>query len=95
MQPWVASRIFLIRRPVCTALSKVERGRVQDLEDVLALLHAGRLEWSRLAACSRNVLPRMGTESLRQGPGEFAQNFRTLEAMWRERRQSNESGRPC
>lgn len=68
-----------------TALSKVARGRVQDVEDVLALLSAGRLEWDKLDACFRDVLPRMGAESLRQDPVEFAQTFRALEAMWRER----------
>src|SRR3990172_200834 len=31
-----------------TALSKIERGRVQDIEDVLALLRAGRIEWDKL-----------------------------------------------
>ena len=44
-----------------TALSKVARGRVQDVEDVLALLSAGRLAWDKLNACFRDVLPRMGS----------------------------------
>ncbi len=73
-----------------TALSKIERGRVQDVEDVLALLHAGRLEWSKLDECFHDVLPRMGTASLRQDPVEFAQNFHVLERMWRERQPRRE-----
>jgi hypothetical protein len=65
-------------------LSKIERGRVQDIEDVLTLLHAGRIAWATLETCFQDILPRMGVESLRQDPIEFAQNFHVLEAMWRE-----------
>ena len=67
-----------------TALSKIERGRVQDIEDVLALLRAGRIAWDALETCFQDILPRMGIESLRQDPIEFTQNFHVLEAMWRE-----------
>lgn len=66
-----------------TALSKIERGRVQDIEDVLALLRAGRIEWGKLKEFFDEILPRMGKESLRQDPVEFRQNFEALEAMWR------------
>ena len=66
-----------------TALGKIERGRAQDLEDVMALLRAGRLDWARLQGFFEEILPRMGTQSLRQDPVEFEQNFRALEAMWR------------
>jgi hypothetical protein len=67
------------------ALSKIERGRVQDVEDVLALLQADHLDWPKLAACLQDVFPRMGSASLRQDPLEFTQNFRALEQLWRER----------
>ena len=66
-----------------TALSKIERGRVQDIEDVLALLRAGRIKWDKLKEFFDEILPRMGKESLRQDPVEFGQNFEALEAMWR------------
>lgn len=64
-----------------TALSKIERGRTQDLEDVLALLRAGRIEWKQLAEDFEAILPRMGKLSLKQDPVEFEQNFRALEGM--------------
>jgi hypothetical protein len=65
-----------------TALSKIERGREQDLVDVLALLRVGRIEWTTLVDLFKEILPRMGKESLKQDPIEFEQNFRALEAMW-------------
>lgn len=65
------------------ALSKIERGRTQDMHDVLGLLGAGRLQWEMLQSCFEDVLPRMGVESLRQDPIEFEQNFRAIESLWR------------
>jgi len=65
-----------------TALSKIERGRMQDFDDVLALLRAGRLEWNALVDCFKEILPQMGKHSLKQNPARFEQNFRTLEALW-------------
>jgi hypothetical protein len=69
--------------PYSTALSKIERGREQDLADVLSLLRAGRLDWNRLVGYFQEILPRMGVHSLKQDPIEFEQNFRALEALWR------------
>ena len=66
-------------------LSKIERGRVQDMEDVLTLLQAGQIEWTQLRNCFEDILPRFGQESLRQDPIEFQDNFRALETLWRER----------
>lgn len=71
-----------------TALSKIERGRVQDLEDVLTLLHARRMDWDKLKACFAEVLPQFGRASLRQDPVEFEKNFRALEGLWLEGRVS-------
>ena len=65
-----------------TALSKIERGRTQDLEDVLALLAAGKIEWSQLVEYFEEILPKTGEFSLKQDPVEFEQNFRALEGMW-------------
>ena len=69
-----------------TALSKIERGRTQDNEDVLALLSRGKIEWERLAGFFQEILPRFGRESLRQDPVEFRRNFEALEELWRARR---------
>ena len=71
--------------------AKVDRGREQDFEDVLTLLQAGRLEWDKLASHFTEILPRMGTQSLKQDPAEFEQNFRALEAKWRL---ASETSRP-
>jgi hypothetical protein len=63
------------------ALSKIERGRRQDLEDAVALLQHERIEWRRLESMFHEILPLMG-KSLRQKPGEFALNFQALAALW-------------
>jgi len=65
-----------------TALSKIERGREQDFEDVLALLRAEKIAWKNLAEYFQEILPKMGSQSLKQDPVEFAQNFQNLEALW-------------
>jgi hypothetical protein len=65
-----------------TALSKVERGRQQDLADVVAILQNSRIEWDKLAGMYREILPRMGQASLKQDPQEFALNFAELETLW-------------
>ena len=67
-----------------TALSKIERGRSQDLADVLLLLQARRIDWEQLENFFQEILPRVGTHSLKQDPVEFEKNFRALEGMWRE-----------
>ncbi len=69
--------------PYSTALSKVERGRTQDFEDVIALLRAGKIEWERLEASMREILPLMGRKSLRQDPRAFELNFEALDRLRR------------
>lgn len=66
-----------------TALSKVERGRRQDLTDVILLLQHRRVAWDRLEAMFDEILPQMGVASLRQDPDEFAANFQALSGLWR------------
>jgi hypothetical protein len=66
-----------------TALSKIERGRVQDLRDVVLLLQDRRIKWQDLERYFHEILPKMGLKSLRQDPAEFEKNFRALEALWR------------
>jgi hypothetical protein len=65
-----------------TALGKVERGRRQDIADVVALLDNVRIEWSRLESMYHEILPLMGKLSLKQKPQDFALNFAALEALW-------------
>jgi len=67
-----------------TALSKIERGRSQDLADVILLLQAQRINWERLEDFFQEILPRVGTQSLKQDPVEFEKNFRALEGMRRK-----------
>jgi hypothetical protein len=64
------------------ALGKVERGRQQDLMDVIAMLRHGRIGWDRLDGMFHEILPLMGQHSLRQKPSEFALNFGALDALW-------------
>ena len=64
------------------ALSKIERGRQQDLADVVTMLQHGRIEWDRLASMFQEILPLMGKKSLRQKPADFALNFGALKALW-------------
>ena len=63
------------------ALSKIERGRTQDLEDVLKLLQVGKIDWNRLKGYFEEILPQMGQHSLRQDAREFEANFQALEAL--------------
>ena len=65
-----------------TALSKIERARTQDIEDVLALLRSNKIEWKKLAEYFQEILPKMGHQSLKQDPVEFEENFRALENLW-------------
>jgi hypothetical protein len=71
------------------ALSKIERGREQDFEDVITLLRAGRIEWDRLVGYFQEILPQMGKLSLRQDPAEFEQKFHALEALWQAQSRSH------
>jgi hypothetical protein len=66
-----------------TALSKIERGRRQDILDVILLLRAQRLEWRELDRQFLEILPQMELKSLRQDSAEFEKNFRALESQWR------------
>ncbi len=67
-----------------TALSKIERGTENDFADVLSLLESGRLEITRLVQCFHEILPRFGTDSLKQDPNEFLRKFAILIEMWRD-----------
>lgn len=64
-----------------TALSKIERGREGDFQDVLALLRSGQIEMAMLRQAFDNIMPRVERESLKRNPERFRRNFAALEAM--------------
>ena len=64
-----------------TSLSKIERGREGDYQDVLALLGAGQIELKELQEAFANILPRVEAESLKRNPDRFKRNFAALERM--------------
>jgi hypothetical protein len=64
-----------------TALSKIERGREGDYQDVLALLSSGQIDLDELRAAFENILPLMERESLKRNPERFKRQFHALEAM--------------
>lgn len=64
-----------------TALSKIERGREGDYQDVLAMLRGGQIELEPLRHAFANILPRLEAESLKRNPERFKRNFAALEAM--------------
>lgn len=64
-----------------TALSKIERGREGDFQDVLALLGSGQIDLPELRLAFENILPRLERESLKRNPDRFRRNFAALETM--------------
>ena len=66
------------------ALSKTSRGREQDYQDVLALLRRQRVEWQKLKVYFQEILPQIGSKSLKQDPFQFELNFKALESKWRQ-----------
>ncbi len=67
-----------------TALSKIERGREGDFQDVLALLRSDQINLDELRAGFANILPRVEAESLKRNPERFKRNFGALEKMLEE-----------
>jgi hypothetical protein len=67
-----------------TALSKIERGREGDFQDVLTLLGSHQIELTQLRDAFANILPRIELESLKRNPERFRRNFGELERMYAE-----------
>ena len=67
-----------------TALSKIERGREGDYQDVLSLLRSGQIKFEELRAAFDNIMPRVEAESLKRNPERFQRNFDALEQMVRD-----------
>ncbi|MCL4504449.1 MAG: DUF6036 family nucleotidyltransferase [Chloroflexi bacterium] len=63
-----------------TALSKIERGREGDYEDVLAMLRTEQINFDELSRAFQNILPRLERESLKRDPEKFKRNFAALQA---------------
>ena len=64
-----------------TALSKIERGREGDFQDVLSMLRGGQIALNELRAAFENILPRIERESLKRDPERIKRNFALLEKM--------------
>jgi hypothetical protein len=64
-----------------TALSKIERGREGDYQDVLALLGSGQIDLGELRGAFENIMPRIERESLKRNPERFRSHFAALERM--------------
>lgn len=62
------------------SLGKLDRGQEKDFEDVEGLLDSGRIEFDHLRRYYEEVLPRCGSESLRQDPDRLRRHFEALEA---------------
>lgn len=71
--------------PVSTALSKIERGASRDIDDVLALLDAGRLGLEELKRAFVEIVPRMEKESLRIDEEDFQRKFAAFLQLVAER----------
>jgi hypothetical protein len=67
-----------------TALSKIERGREGDYQDVLTMLRAGQIDIGELKQAFDNILPRLERESLKRNPDRFRRNFALVEKMLRD-----------
>jgi hypothetical protein len=67
-----------------TALSKIERGREGDYQDVLALLRSGQIDMGELRQAFDNIMPRVERESLKRNPDRFRRNFAVVERLLAE-----------
>ena len=74
-----------------SALSKIERGREGDFQDVLSLLHANHIQMTELREAFENILPRLERESLKRNPERFRRNFAALERMAQDTQESEET----
>lgn len=67
-----------------TALSKIERGREGDYQDVMALLRSGQIDMPELREAFANIMPRLERESLKRNPDRFRRNFDVVERLLTE-----------
>lgn len=67
--------------PVSTALSKIERGTDQDIDDALQLVTAGYVTLDDLRTGFADVLPRLERESVRVDEADFRRKFNAFLAL--------------
>jgi hypothetical protein len=70
------------------ALSKIERGRDEDLSDVLKLLSKNEIDMPQLESSFAEILPRFESHSLKADPVEFKKKFKALQSMWQRSKMS-------
>lgn len=78
--------------PYSTALSKIERGREGDYQDVMAMLRAGQIEIRELREAFDNIMPRVERESLKRNPDRFRRNFAVVERLLAEAPSQTQNG---
>lgn len=64
-----------------TALSKIARGTEEDLNDVVSLVRAHRIEMQTLEKYHQEIRPRLAAESLKQDPDEFDRKFAAVRRL--------------
>lgn len=67
--------------PIATALSKIARGLQRDIDDVLALLAAGRITLADLSTAFAEIVPRLERESIRVDEDDFRRKFAAFVAL--------------
>ncbi len=75
-----------------SALSKIERGREGDYQDVMSLLHSGQIEMKELRQAFDNIMPRVERESLKRNPERFRRNFAVVEQLLAEADETGQGG---
>lgn len=64
-----------------TSLSKIERGREGDYQDVLSLLNSGLINLADLRTAYNDIMPRMERQSLKRDPERMKSHFAAFEQM--------------
>jgi hypothetical protein len=75
-----------------SALSKIERGREGDYQDVMSLLRSGQIEMGELRQAFDNIMPRLERESLKRNPEKFRRNFAVVEQLLAEADEAEAGG---
>ena len=76
--------------PYSVALSKIDRGQERDFTDVVDMLQSGFIDWAPLDLHRYEILPAMGSRSLKSDPQRFARHFEHLEKLWSKRRSKSD-----
>ncbi|HVA91463.1 MAG TPA: DUF6036 family nucleotidyltransferase [Chloroflexota bacterium] len=71
--------------PISTCLSKIARGTGPDIDDVLALVQAGKVNRDGLIAAFQEIMPRLERESVRVDEVDFRRKFDAFLALLADR----------